>query len=93
MLKNDDLKEIDLLEKMLKLKNKKRIGVEDELENNYIEKYYDNEDENVDEEKLRFEMELDELKKENLKKYIFEEKVLLKKKLEKEKKRMQCNDV
>jgi mitogen-activated protein kinase 1/3 len=88
MLKNDDLKEIDLLEKMLKLKNKKRIGVEDELENNYIEKYYDNEDENVDEEKLRFEMELDELKKENLKKYIFEEKVLLKKKLEKEKKRM-----
>nr|CAD7438567.1 unnamed protein product [Timema bartmani]CAD7453454.1 unnamed protein product [Timema tahoe] len=77
---NADPKALDLLDKMLTFNPHNRIGVEDALAHPYLEQYYDPADEPVSEEPFRFIMELDDLPKETLKKYIFEETVLFKEK-------------
>ncbi|XKL68482.1 hypothetical protein PGB90_003973 [Kerria lacca] len=70
-----DPKALDLLDKMLTFNPHNRIIVEDALAHPYLEQYYDPADEPVAEEPFRFSMELDDLPKETLKKYIFEETV------------------
>ncbi|XP_065200812.1 mitogen-activated protein kinase 1 isoform X2 [Planococcus citri] len=73
---NADVKALDLLDKMLTFNPHRRITVEEALAHQYLEQYYDPADEPVAEEPFRFSMELDDLPKEVLKKYIFEETVL-----------------
>lgn len=75
---NADPNALDLLDKMLTFNPNKRIGVEDALAHPYLEQYYDPADEPIAEEPFRFSMELDDLPKETLKKYIFEETLLFK---------------
>ncbi|XP_034946461.1 mitogen-activated protein kinase 1 [Chelonus insularis] len=70
---NADPRALDLLDKMLTFNPNKRIVVEDALAHPYLEQYYDPADEPVAEEPFRFDMELDDLPKEVLKEYIFEE--------------------
>ncbi|CAG5089672.1 Similar to mapk1: Mitogen-activated protein kinase 1 (Xenopus laevis) [Cotesia congregata] len=70
---NADPRALDLLDKMLTFNPNKRIVVEDALAHPYLEQYYDPADEPVAEEPFRFDMELDDLPKEVLKQYIFDE--------------------
>ncbi|XP_076332694.1 mitogen-activated protein kinase 1-like isoform X3 [Tachypleus tridentatus] len=72
---------IDLLDRMLTFNPHKRITLEDALGHPYLQQYYDPDDEPVAEEPFRFEMELDDLPKEQLKELIFEETVLFKEKI------------
>ncbi|XP_044733180.1 mitogen-activated protein kinase 1 [Chrysoperla carnea] len=81
---NADPRALDLLDKMLTFNPNKRIGVEEALSHPYLEQYYDPADEPVAEEPFRFSMELDDLPKETLKKYIFEETLLFKHKANQE---------
>ncbi|KAE8745084.1 Extracellular-signal-Regulated Kinase [Frankliniella occidentalis] len=78
---NADPKALDLLDKMLTFNPHNRIGVEEALAHPYLEQYYDPADEPVAEEPFRFSMELDDLPKETLKQYIFDETVLFKTRL------------
>ncbi|KAI8434706.1 hypothetical protein MSG28_003232, partial [Choristoneura fumiferana] len=73
-----DARALDLLHRMLTFNPHKRITVEESLAHPYLEQYYDPNDEPVAEEPFRFAMELDDLPKETLKKYIFEETLLFK---------------
>ncbi|CAH2073414.1 unnamed protein product, partial [Iphiclides podalirius] len=73
-----DPRALDLLHRMLTFNPHKRITVEEALAHPYLEQYYDPNDEPVSEEPFRFAMELDNLPKETLKKYIFEETLLFK---------------
>ncbi|KAG8316568.1 Mitogen-activated protein kinase 1 [Homalodisca vitripennis] len=75
---NADSKALDLLDKMLTFNPHNRIVVEDALAHPYLEQYYDPADEPVAEEPFRFSMELDDLPKETLKQFIFEETVTFK---------------
>ncbi|CAH1399960.1 unnamed protein product [Nezara viridula] len=75
---NADPKALDLLDKMLTFNPHNRIVVDDALAHPYLEQYYDPADEPVAEEPFRFAMELDDLPKETLKEFIFEETVLFK---------------
>uniref|UniRef100_A0A3P9MB09 Mitogen-activated protein kinase n=2 Tax=Oryzias TaxID=8089 RepID=A0A3P9MB09_ORYLA len=70
---NADPKALDLLDKMLTFNPHKRIEVEQALAHPYLEQYYDPTDEPVAEAPFKFDMELDDLPKETLKEYIFEE--------------------
>ncbi|KAL6430920.1 hypothetical protein ACFW04_007010 [Cataglyphis niger] len=76
---NADPRALDLLDKMLTFNPNKRIVVEDALAHPYLEQYYDPADEPVAEEPFKFDMELDDLPKEVLKQYIFEETLLFQK--------------
>ncbi|XP_047988842.1 mitogen-activated protein kinase 1 isoform X2 [Leguminivora glycinivorella] len=73
-----DARALDLLHRMLTFNPHRRITVEEALAHPYLEQYYDPNDEPVAEEPFRFAMELDDLPKETLKKYIFEETLLFK---------------
>ncbi|XP_038058935.1 mitogen-activated protein kinase 1-like [Patiria miniata] len=68
-----DPKCLDLLDKMLTFNPDKRITVEDALKHPYLEQYHDPTDEPIAEEPFKFETELDDLPKEQLKELIFEE--------------------
>lgn len=78
---NADPNALDLLDKMLTFNPHRRIVVEEALAHPYLEQYYDPADEPVAEEPFRFSMELDDLPKETLKQYIFEETVLFRDRL------------
>ena len=58
---------------MLTFNPHSRIAVEEALAHPYLEQYYDPQDEPVAQEPFKFEMELDDLPKERLKKLIYEE--------------------
>ncbi|XP_014254850.1 mitogen-activated protein kinase 1 [Cimex lectularius] len=73
-----DPKALDLLDRMLTFNPHNRIVVDEALAHPYLEQYYDPADEPVAEEPFRLAMELDDLPKETLKSYIFEETVLFK---------------
>lgn len=64
---------LDLLEKMLTFNPQRRIKVEEALEHPYFEQYYDPSDEPVAQEPFKFDMELDDLPKEELKQLIYDE--------------------
>ena len=64
---------LDLLDKMLCFNPKLRIKVEDALTHPYFEQYYDPQDEAITEVPIKFEMELNDLSKKELKQLIFEE--------------------
>lgn len=64
---------LDLLEKMLTFNPQLRIRVEDALAHPYFEQYYDPQDEPIAQEPFKFDMELDDLPKEELKQLIYEE--------------------
>lgn len=64
---------LDLLEKMLSFNPQLRIKVEDALAHPYFEQYYDPQDEPIAQEPFKFDMELDDLPKEELKQLIYEE--------------------
>lgn len=68
-----DAQALDLLEKMLTFNPHSRIAVEEALAHPYLEQYYDPQDEPVAQEPFKFEMELDDLPKERLKRLIYEE--------------------
>ncbi|XP_050409210.1 mitogen-activated protein kinase 1 [Patella vulgata] len=78
---NADPKALDLLDKMLIFNPQKRITVEESLAHPYLEQYYDPADEPVAVEPFTFEMELDDLPKEQLKEMIFQETITLKDRL------------
>ena len=67
------LQALDLLEKMLTFNPQLRIRVEDALAHPYFEQYYDPQDEPIAQEPFKFDMELDDLPKEELKQLIYEE--------------------
>jgi mitogen-activated protein kinase 1/3 len=77
---NADPKALDLLDKMLTFNPHKRIGVEGSLAHPYLEQYYDPADEPVAETPFRFDTELDDLPKDQLKRLIFEETLIFKQK-------------
>ncbi|KAK8760728.1 hypothetical protein V5799_028006 [Amblyomma americanum] len=62
-----DPKALDLLDKMLTFNPHRRINVEEALAHPYLEQYYDPGDEPVADEPFKFETELDDLPKEQLK--------------------------
>jgi len=64
-------KALDLLDKLLTFNPEKRVTVEEALEHEYLEQYYDPQDEPVAEEPFTFDTELDDLPKEKLKELIF----------------------
>lgn len=66
-------KALDVLEKMLTFNPNKRITVDEALAHPYLEQYYDPDDEPVAEKPFSFEMELDDLPKEQLKLLIYQE--------------------
>nr|CAD60453.1 extracellular signal-regulated protein kinase [Marthasterias glacialis] len=68
-----DAKSLQLLDRMLTFNPDKRITVEDALKHDYLDQYHDPTDEPVAEEPFKFETELDDLPKEELKELIFEE--------------------
>jgi len=68
-----DPRALDLLDKLLAFNPNQRITVEDALAHPYFEQYYDPSDEPVCLEPFNFEVELDNLPKETLKRMIFEE--------------------
>ncbi|CAJ0580824.1 unnamed protein product, partial [Mesorhabditis spiculigera] len=70
---NADPRALDLLDKMLTFNPNKRIDIEQALAHPYLEQYYDPNDEPICEEPFTYEMELDDLPKEDLKRLIFEE--------------------
>lgn len=65
-------KALDLLDKLLTFNPEKRVTVEEALAHEYLEQYYDPQDEPVAEEPFTFNTELDDLPKEKLKELIFE---------------------
>ncbi|XP_047141776.1 mitogen-activated protein kinase 1 isoform X1 [Hydra vulgaris] len=67
-----DPKALDLLDKLLAFNPNKRVTVEEALAHEYLEQYYDPNDEPVAEEPFTFDTELDDLPKEKLKEMIFE---------------------
>ncbi|KAH1009564.1 mitogen-activated protein kinase 1-like [Dendroctonus ponderosae] len=73
-----DPRALDLLDKMLTFNPHRRIGVEGALAHPYLEQYYEPSDEPVAEQPFRFDTELDDLPKDQLKKLIFEETLLFK---------------
>jgi len=70
---NADNRALDLLDKMLTFNPNKRIGIEEALAHPYLEQYYDPNDEPICEEPFTYEMEFDDLPKEQLKSLIFDE--------------------
>ena len=66
---------LDLLEKMLTFNPNKRITVDQALAHSYLEQYYDPADEPIADEPFTFDVECDDLPKEQLKKMIFEETI------------------
>lgn len=68
-----DKEAVQLLNKLLLFSPNKRITVEQALAHPYLEQYYDPEDEPVAEEPFTFEVELDNLQTDELKRLIFEE--------------------
>ena len=58
---------------MLTFNPQLRIRVEDALAHPYFEQYYDPQDEPIAQEPFKFDMELDDLPKEELKQLIYEE--------------------
>ncbi|KAJ3643577.1 hypothetical protein Zmor_026278 [Zophobas morio] len=81
---NADPKALDLLDKMLTFNPHRRIGVEGSLAHPYLEQYYDPADEPVAETPFRFDTELDDLPKDQLKRLIFEETLIFKQKQQQE---------
>merc|ERR1712159_82431 len=59
-------KALDLLDKMLAFNPERRVTVEEALANEYLEQYYDPEDEPVAEEPFTFDTDVDDLPKEKL---------------------------
>ncbi|XP_028400339.1 mitogen-activated protein kinase 1-like [Dendronephthya gigantea] len=70
---NANPKALDLLGKMLSFNPNKRFSVEECLAHPYLEQYYDPTDEPIAEQPFRFETELDNLPKEELKELIYAE--------------------
>eukprot|EP00045_Choanoeca_perplexa_P002407 m.24366 g.24366 ORF g.24366 m.24366 type:complete len:359 (+) comp11500_c0_seq3:350-1426(+) len=70
---NADPKALDLLRAMLTFNPDNRITVEEALSHPFLEQYYDPTDEPVAERPFTFEMELDDLPREELKQMIYEE--------------------
>ena len=64
---------LDLLEKMLRFNPQLRIKVEDALTHPYFEQHYDPQDEAIAKVPFKFDMELYDLPKEEIKKLIYEE--------------------
>jgi len=64
---------LDLLERMLTFNPHRRIKVEEALAHPYLEQYYDPGDEPVAQAPFKFDMELDDLPKEQLKELIWDE--------------------
>ena len=73
IMPNADPTALDLLDKMLCFNPNNRISVEDALAHPYFVHYYDPADEPVSEKPFNYEMEVDDLPRERLKKLVFEE--------------------
>ncbi|KAL6726480.1 hypothetical protein Aduo_008447 [Ancylostoma duodenale] len=79
-----DPRALDLLDKMLTFDPNKRITVEEALAHPYLDEYYDPNEEPVCEHPLTYEMELDDLPKEQLKELIWLEAELHRTRLQEE---------
>lgn len=77
LFQDADIQALDLLDKMLTFNPNKRITVEQALQHPYLTQYYDPDDEPICEQPFTIEFENDELPKEELKKLIFNETLLL----------------
>ncbi|XP_076266271.1 mitogen-activated protein kinase rl isoform X2 [Rhynchophorus ferrugineus] len=75
-----DARALDLLDKMLTFNPHKRIDVEEALAHPYLEQYYEPTDEPTAEQPFRFDTELDDLPKDQLKELIFKETLFFKQK-------------
>ncbi|KAI6176157.1 Mitogen-activated protein kinase [Aphelenchoides bicaudatus] len=73
MYPNGDPRGLDLLDKLLTFNPNQRITVEQALAHPFFEQYYDPNDEPICDNPFTFDVELDNLPKETLKKMIFDE--------------------